>query len=94
MTDSRFRIRMARAILSGTDFTVRRKQRGDDVVTLMDMWEPIDTAPKDGKALLYLAQIDDNGKIQHIYFNGRWFLVGWSSANGGSWEPTHWAYQE
>ncbi len=67
-------------------------------------WQPIETAPKDNKRLLYLARIVD-GKIVELDFDGVWefwqesyempHICGydWLSANGIQ-EPTHWAYQE
>lgn len=74
--------------------------------TLIPMrWMPIQTAPKDNKRLLYLARIDEQGKLQEIDFDGVWefwqesremaHINGWAwcSANGIE-EPTHWAFQD
>lgn len=77
-----------------------RQRRGEPVV-----WKPIETAPKDNKRLLYLARLDDQGKLVELDFDGVWeywqeswelsHINGycWMSANGIE-EPTHWAYQD
>lgn len=67
-------------------------------------WQPIESAPKNNKQPLYLARIDESGKIQQIDLNGSWesesesweipqVYYFWSSDNGIE-EPTHWAYQD
>lgn len=68
-------------------------------------WQPIATAPKDNKRLLYLAYIGADGKMLHLDFDGVWeyweeswemaHINGWTwcSANGIE-DPTHWAYQD
>lgn len=68
-------------------------------------WQPIESAPKDNKRLLYLARFDGQGKLVELDFDGIWEY--WSESwelphiNGYSWmsasgieEPTHWAYQD
>lgn len=70
-----------------------------------NQWQPIETAPKDNKRKLYLARINENGKILELDYDGTWEY--WSESwelphiNGYAWfsasgieEPTHWAYQE
>lgn len=69
------------------------------------IWEPIATAPRDNKRPLYLARINENGKLLEIDFDGGWEFWqesyemphicgwGWCSANGIE-EPTHWAFQD
>jgi hypothetical protein len=67
-------------------------------------WQPIESAPKDNKRLLYLARIVD-GKLIELDFDGIWEY--WQESyelphiNGYAWfsdrgieEPTHWAYQD
>jgi hypothetical protein len=68
-------------------------------------WEPIETAPRDSKRLLYLARFNEAGEMCELDFNGSWeyweeswelaHINGWcwTSANGIE-EPTHWAYQD
>lgn len=69
------------------------------------VWQSIETAPKDNKRLLFLARLDANGKLAELDFDGSWeyweeswelsHINGycWMSANGIE-EPTHWAYQD
>jgi hypothetical protein len=72
---------------------------------MSDGWKPIDSAPKDNKRPLYLARIDDSGKLVQLDFDGAWEYwqeswelahingLAWCSANGIE-EPTHWAFQD
>lgn len=69
-------------------------------------WQPIETAPKDNKRLLYLARFNpDTGALEGIDWDGEWASDSeswempqvywyWSSAHATVEEPTHWAYQE
>lgn len=72
-------------------------------------WLPINTAPRDGKRPLYLAQLDENGEVLELDFGGTWeepgedsgyggesgyAAWGWCSAFSRAEEPTHWAYQD
>ena len=67
-------------------------------------WQPIASAPRDNKRLLYLARFNDDGTIQELDYDGAWVSDSesweipevyyyWGSANGIQ-EPTHWAYQD
>lgn len=68
-------------------------------------WQPIESAPKDNKRLLYLARFNpDTGTLVELDFDGIWQADSeswelskvyhyWAS-NGGIEEPTHWAYQD
>lgn len=38
----------------------------------MSEWQPIDTAPKDGERLLYLARLDEDGSILELDYDGVW----------------------
>ena len=71
----------------------------------MMIWQPIETAPRDNKKLLYLARFDEDGKLVELDFDGSWeyWEESWEMqhingycwmSNGGIEEPTHWAYQE
>lgn len=68
-------------------------------------WHPIETAPKDNKHPLYLAQFNpDTGELIELDWDASWeaesesweipqvYYV-WRSANDRVEEPTHWAYQ-
>lgn len=65
-------------------------------------WQPIETAPKDGKHNLILARLYHDGTVVEMDFEGSWgsyrdgpnddFCWGWVSF-GGIEEPTHWIYQ-
>ena len=69
------------------------------------MWHPIETAPKDNKHPLYLAQFNiDTGELIELDWDAAWeaeseswempqVYYTWCSANGRVEEPTHWAYQ-
>lgn len=68
-------------------------------------WQPIETAPKDNKRPLYLAQFDEKGTLIDIDFDCTWEseiesweapnrYYYWASAHGNIEEPTHWAYQD
>lgn len=69
------------------------------------VWQPIETAPTDGKRTLYLAKFSETGELLALDFDGIWEYwqeswelqhingYAWSSANGLE-EPTHWAYQD
>ena len=56
----------------------------------MSDWQPIETAPKDGTAVLGYH----SGKMTTVYFEfwgGPWKLVApGSCAEEDDWEPTHW----
>ena len=66
------------------------------------IWQPIKTAPKDGKRKLILARLYHDGSVEEIDFEGSWnsyrddpnddLYWGWFSS-GGIEEPTHWVYQ-
>lgn len=68
-------------------------------------WHPIETAPKDNKHPLYLAQFNpDTGELIELDWDASWEAESesweipqvyyiWRSANGRVEEPTHWAYQ-
>lgn len=69
------------------------------------VWHPIETAPKDNKRPLYLAQFNtETGDLIDLDWDASWepesesweipqvYYV-WRSANGRVEEPTHWAYQ-
>ena len=69
------------------------------------VWHPIETAPKDNKHPLYLAQFDhDTGELIELDWDAAWEAESesweipqvyyiWRSANDRVGEPTHWAYQ-
>lgn len=69
-------------------------------------WHPIETAPKDNKRPLYLAQFNtDTGELIDLDWDASWEAESesweipqvyyiWRSANGRVEEPTHWAYQD
>ena len=69
-------------------------------------WHPIETAPKDNKRPLYLAQFNtETGDLIDLDWDASWepesesweipqvYYI-WRSANGRVEEPTHWAYQD
>lgn len=69
-------------------------------------WHPIETAPKDNKHPLYLAQFNlDTGELIELDWDAAWesesesweipevYYI-WRSANGRVEEPTHWAYMK
>lgn len=65
-------------------------------------WQPIESAPKDNRRALYLAEINDDGVILHIDIHGTWKEdEGWEISSSHDWgwfsdhgieDPTHWAY--
>jgi len=66
-------------------------------------WQPIETAPKDNKRLLFLARFDRYGLLHRFDYDGIWkrecesweipeMYHYWASA-GGIEEPSHWMYQ-
>ncbi len=70
------------------------------------VWHPIETAPKDNKRPLYLAQFNtETGDLIDLDWDASWepesesweipqvYYI-WRSANGRVEEPTHWAYQD
>ncbi|MGB4064204.1 MAG: hypothetical protein WBK19_10305 [Azonexus sp.] len=69
------------------------------------VWQPIDTAPRDNKRLLYLARFGESGNLRELDFDGVWEYwqesyemphingLAWFSASGIE-EPTHWAFQD
>jgi hypothetical protein len=67
-------------------------------------WEPIKTAPMDGKRMLYLARFE-GPVLKELGYDGAWEFLethdydgepiyGWASDCGVPDEPTHWAYQD
>jgi hypothetical protein len=73
----------------------------------MTEWQPIQTAPADGQRPLYLARLDNQGRIIELDYNCIWLHYdqvevdghilpegyNWNSACGIEF-PTHWAYQD
>lgn len=68
-------------------------------------WHPIETAPKDNKRPLWLAEFNEDGSLRELDWDGAWeieqeswempeYYYVWCSANGRVEEPTHWAYME
>lgn len=74
------------------------------VIEACAKWQPIETAPRDNKAMLFLASFVD-GKLQSFDYDGIWdsetdgwengnnISYFWASAMGLVEEPTHWMYQ-
>lgn len=71
---------------------------------MTNSFQPILTAPKDNKRLLYLARFSEAGDLVELDFDGIWHSESesheipqvhhfWASASGIE-EPTHWAYQD
>ena len=70
-----------------------------------DGWQPIETAPKDNKRPLLIANFNaDNGDLTAFDYNACWegesesweiprVYYFWASENGTVEEPTHWSYQ-
>lgn len=67
-------------------------------------WQPIETAPRDNKAPLLLAQFNEDGTLQSFDYNGSWasdresweipqVYYYWETEKGNVEEPTHWMYQ-
>lgn len=67
-------------------------------------WQPIDTAPRDGKRPILIAQFNEAGELVAVDWGAEW--VGeseswelphvyyyWASMNGNVDEPTHWMYE-
>lgn len=71
----------------------------------MSEWQPIETAPRNGKRKLYLAKFNENGVLVELDFDGTWdyWFESWEMphvcgcdwfSNKGIEGPTHWAYQD
>jgi hypothetical protein len=72
-----------------------------DAVHDVHQWQPIETAPKDNKRQLYLAEISSTGEILDMDFGGFWGRDNyaepgepeftWFGSQGIS-NPTHWCF--
>lgn len=63
------------------------------------MWQPIETAPKDGRHVLLAVADDPPAYVCEAYFDpdggpeGGWYMANthWTDAyDGRLWNPTHW----
>ena len=68
-------------------------------------WQPIETAPKDNKRLLHLAQMSEQGQVVAMDTNCIWeyWEESWEMPNINGWywsgdntidEPTHWRFMD
>lgn len=53
-------------------------------------WRPIETAPKDNKQPLFLAEISSTGELLDLEYGAFWAFT-WFG-NSGIRNPTHWSY--